>query len=226
MLYGILAVVVLVGLLVAATILVAVMLVRAQRSSQAPSVKALLAEPDAAWAGQTQPSVAGLPFEPPVLFLIDGSMSMGAMYQLAGAMVCGSIRRLGPQETIAVGVCRGEGVQFLSDGLSPGGPAGEQSVAVFLGAVIPAGSADLTMCLAQGMKLRPRSLVLFARSRVGGVTQIVEQAQQQGLTIHVVAMEASAEAADLLAQLAEATGGQCRNFTLQTLQEWLLPNRG
>jgi len=165
--------------------------------------------------------VAGMEFQPPVVYLLDSSWSMSDFLDPAAAVVRYSIRSLGPQQKFNVMVAREDGLALLSEGWLSGGDEGDARAGEFFRKYLPAGAAELGSGLSRALAARPKTVVLLAAKALQEPGPLIEQARAQNTAILTVSLGAYPEVSEQFSELARQTGGDCAEFSLGRLMNLL-----
>ncbi len=179
--------------------------------------------PDAPDSPEIGPTVAGIPIETPVLYVVDAGGTMRTTYDYAGALVRLSIRGLKQDEEFSLLILRQEGPQLLTEGFRPGGADGERAAKAMLEKVVLAdGATHIPDALGDALEQRPRTIVLIARKSVRKTDDIILAAKHRGVRITTISLAGDAFAALTMARLAEAAGGKTRTMSNPALRDWLM----
>ena len=166
------------------------------------------------------PAVAGnVAITAPVVYVLDSSSSMGSGFAYAARMTRVSLQSL-PAGSRAAVIVSGEdriestGTSFLT---MPGGLSSAQSL---LRGVSPTGLADLMAALQAAVRMRPTTIVVFARTFVDDAYGIAEKAHSDGIRIITIVPGGRGGVAESMTGLAERADGRCCVFALDQLGNW------
>ena len=168
----------------------------------------------------SSPSVAGnVAITPPVVYVLDSSSSMGSGFAYAARMTRVSMKSL-PNSSRAAVIVSGEeqarttGTSFLTM------PGGISSAASLLRGTETFGSADLIGALQTAVRMKPTTIVVFARKFVDDAYGVADTANYEGIRIITVLPGGHGGVAESMTELAERAEGRCCVFSLDQLAEW------
>lgn len=163
------------------------------------------------------PAVAGdVRVEPPVVYVLDAGGSMREAYGFAMVMTGASIRSLGSRQCNIV-VCLEAKDRKWSPRSRAGGKAGAAAARQFMEGVIPGGATDVSRGFRAALAMKPGTVVLFARKYIGGAKAMGGKAREQGVRVVAVSLDGVPDAAEAMAKLAGAAGGQARAYSLSEM---------
>ena len=165
-------------------------------------------------------NVAGIEIAPPVVYVVDVSSGMAALYDAAGAIVRHSIRSLEGGDKFNVLLVREQGAEKLSDGMLPAGEGSDAKVREFLESRAAMGATELDPAVGQAVALSPGTVVIIAAKGPTDPTKLARQAGDAGCTIHCLRLGAEA-APETMAALSSATGGKCKAMWTDEIARWL-----
>ena len=167
------------------------------------------------------PMVAGdVRIDPPVVYVLDAGGSMSEAYGFAALMTGVSIRSLG-NERCNIVVCREAGDRKWSPRSHTGGAAAQAAARKFMEGIIPAGATSIARGFQTALAMKPGTIVLFARKYIDDAEAMGEKAAKQGARVVVISLDSVPDAAEAMADMARASGGQARAFSLGELESFV-----
>ena len=192
---------------------------KAGKDTTGPPSTLPAAAPNPFVAGTSGPALADVKLQPPVAYVIDAGAAMEPTYDMAVGMVRVSIRSLSGDAAFNVVRCRNTGPEVMAAAAAPGGELGERQAKAFLGTdAVPEGVSDVAAALAKALELKPKTIVLLVRKPLDATEDVETAAREQGVTIDTIALDGDQFAQEILANLAEATGGQTRAYSMSDLE--------
>ena len=165
-------------------------------------------------------NVAGIEIAPPVVYVVDVSSGMAALYDAAGAIVRHSIRSLEGGDRFNVLLVREQGAEKLSDGMVPAGEGSDTKAREFLESRAAMGATELDPAVGQAVALSPGTVVIIAAKGPTDPTKLARQAEAAGCTIHCLRLGIDV-APETMAALSSATGGKCKALRTDEIIRWL-----
>jgi len=162
-------------------------------------------------APKSGPGVVDIRVTTPIIYLLDGGSGMRLAFDRTRVVTMRSVESLG-DEKYNVLVSGEDEDKLLSPDFIPGGKKGVETLTTFLQAIIPMGASDIPRSLKAAIEKKPKTIVLFTRKPVDNAMHLAGQAKAQGTVIHTITIEGDREVIDSMKRLAEASGGQARDF--------------
>lgn len=157
------------------------------------------------------PGVVDIKVATPIIYLLDGGSGMRSAFDSARLVTMHSVTSLGDDKFNVLVSGEAED-RLLSPDFVPGGKKGVEKLTTFLDVVMPMGASDIPRSLTAALEKKPKTIVLFTRKPVDNAMDLAEQAKAQGTVIHTITIEGDSEVIDSMKRLAEASGGEARDF--------------
>ena len=171
------------------------------------------------------PRLADVEFAPPVVYVLDASSGTGDLFDSGLAVVRYSIRSLGEDDKFRLLLVEPDGAKHAVKDWTGGGETGDAAVKAFTAEKTAHGATDLAAAVREAIGLAPKTLVLVAGKAPApdddAVAALAAAAAGAGVVVHSVSLGDFPDATGPMNVLCEKTGGQCRAYSEELLDELL-----
>ena len=174
------------------------------------------------------PGIDGMKIDSPVIYCIEGGSSMHNTLNYAVAMTRVSVRSLTGDHKFNIllgeegGADEGSWYRFLLNDYNGGGEAGEHAIKGPLDQVAGNGAPNVTKLIAAALAAdpKPNTIVFFACKPIPEAEELGKLAKDKGVKIVTICLTDEKDIVQLMAKIAEGSGGTSRNHSIRELDRW------
>jgi DNA-directed RNA polymerase subunit RPC12/RpoP len=156
-------------------------------------------------------SVAGdIAIQPPVVYVVDGGVSMSDLMEYAALIIRSSVRSLGESGQFSIVVATEQGPSVMPGGWTRADAAGRRKAADTAGEFYASGAADLGKAIAAAAELNPSPatvVVIFGRKNASSAVNAAGAVKAKGAKLVVINLDGGPAGDASGRAMAKAAGG-------------------